>query len=199
MKSKTKLCAVCRKPFVIYRTTQKVCGVHCALAFNRGQDAKAKQKRQKAKDNRWREDNKTMGKWAKEAQTEFNRYIRTRDSLAGHGCISCDKPAAVIEAEQGWKQGGIWDCGHYLGVGAYPELRYCIINAHRQCKSCNSGSYNHVGKGRSVAASYRVNLINRIGLDFVEWLEAPHEMPQRRADDYKYIKELYRARTKELQ
>jgi hypothetical protein len=24
-------------------------------------------------------------------------------------------------------------------------------------------------------------------------------MPQRRADDYKYIKELYRARTKELQ
>ena len=46
---------------------------------------------------------------------------------------------------------------------------------------------------------YRVNLIKKIGLEWVEWLEGPHDPIKYTIDDLKNIKLTYRAKLKELQ
>jgi hypothetical protein len=46
---------------------------------------------------------------------------------------------------------------------------------------------------------YRIGLVNRIGLDAVEWLEGPHPLPKWTADDYRAIRDNYRAKLKDIQ
>jgi hypothetical protein len=121
---------------------------------------------------------KSRADWAREAQTAFNAYIRARDE--GLPCISC-----------GRHHQGQWHAGHYLSTGARPELRYTESNVHRQCAPCNT----HLSGN---AVLYRIGLIERIGLQVVEWLEGPHEMPKWTAEDYRAIRDRYRAKLKEL-
>lgn len=121
---------------------------------------------------------KSRADWAREAQTAFNAYIRARDE--GLPCISC-----------GRHHQGQWHAGHYLSTGARPELRYTESNVHRQCAPCNT----HLSGN---AVLYRIGLIERIGLQAVEWLEGPHEMPKWTAEDYRAIRDTYRAKLKEL-
>jgi len=83
------------------------------------------------------------------ATTHFNKFIRTRD--AGKRCISCN---SLIFS----------DAGHFYSAGHYPTLRFNENNVHGQCKRCNyflSGNLN----------KYRINLIERIGIDKVEKLD----------------------------
>lgn len=121
---------------------------------------------------------KSRSDWAKEAQTAFNAFIRARDD--GLPCISC-----------GRHHQGQWHAGHYLSTGARPELRYTESNVHRQCAPCNT----HLSGN---AVLYRIGLIARIGLEEVERLEGPHELPKWAPDDYKAIRDTYRAKLKEL-
>lgn len=132
----------------------------------------------------------------REAQTAFNAFIRARDM--DKECISCDQTIDEVELDQMWKTGGAWDCGHYLTVGAHEELRFEELNAHRQCKSCNAGSGKYTKKGHTVAQRYREKLIERIGLDKVEWLEGPHEPKRYRAEDYRAIRDKYKEKKKQL-
>lgn len=46
---------------------------------------------------------------------------------------------------------------------------------------------------------YRVNLINRIGLERVESLEGPHDPAKYTIDDLKAIKATYKAKLRELE
>lgn len=116
--------------------------------------------------------------WAKDAQTAFNAFIRSRDE--GQPCISC-----------GRHHQGQYHAGHYLSVGARPELRYTEINAHRQCAPCN----NHLSGN---AILFRVGLIKKIGVEAVEWLEGPHELPKWSIDDYREIRDFYREKLKSI-
>ena len=121
---------------------------------------------------------KSKADWSREAQTAFNAWIRARDE--GLPCISC-----------GRHHQGQWHAGHYLSTGARPELRYTESNVHRQCAPCNT----HLSGN---AVLYRIGLIHRIGSETVEWLEGPHELPKWTADDYRAIRDNYRAKLKEL-
>ena len=121
---------------------------------------------------------KSKADWAREAQTAFNAWIRARDE--GLPCISC-----------GRHHQGQWHAGHYLSTGARPELRFTESNVHRQCAPCNT----HLSGN---AVLYRIGLIHRIGSETVEWLEGPHELPKWTADDYRTIRDNYRAKLKEL-
>lgn len=103
----------------------------------------------------------------KTTQPVFNRLIRLID--AGKPCISCGK-AALDE-----KYGGSWDCGHYLTNGGFPELRFCFLNAYRQCKKCNGGSGRFSRKAKTVAQDYTEMLVERMGQAVVDWLNGPHE------------------------
>ena len=65
-------------------------------------------------------------------------------------------------------------------------------NCHKQCAPCNT----HLS-GNLVL--YRVNLIERIGLHRVEWLEGPHSPLKLSIDDLRAIRDTYRAKAKQLQ
>ena len=194
----------CRKKFKPVRPFQKGCCMDCdyeiamAAVMKKREQAAAKAKRdavekakQKRRDLRERKAQlKSRNDWVKEAQAEFNKFIRLRD--ASEPCISCG------EVNPPMLHGGQWDCGHYLSVGSHPELRFEELNAYKQCKSCNGGAGRYAGKNRTVSQKYRENLIQKIGLTKVEWLEGPHEAKHYTIDDLKEITARYKAKCKQL-
>ncbi|WP_294636610.1 recombination protein NinG [uncultured Aquabacterium sp.] len=178
-KCKSKGCGVLFAPT---RPMQTVCSVMCAVLdarIKREQAETKKRQEQRRKDRETRDKLKTRADWLKEAQAAFNAYIRARD--ADQPCISC-----------GRHHTGQWHAGHYLSRGARPELAMHPDNCHKQCAPCNT----HLS-GNLVL--YRVNLINKIGLDRVEWLEGPHEPLKLTVPDIKAIRDKYRALAKQLE
>ena len=128
------------------------------------------------------------------AQKSFNAFIRKRDELLN--CISCDRTLEQVMLTDGWKTGGAWDCGHYLTRGGFPELRFEELNAHKQCKTCNGGSNKYAKKTRLVSEAYRINLIEKIGIENVEWVEGPHDPAKYTVEDLKAIDKKYKAKLK---
>lgn len=184
---KTKTCKVCREKFTPARPLQTTCSVPCALEWGQRQLAKkqAKEAREeRAKDKAKREKLKTRSDWIKEAQIAFNRFIRLRD--AGRPCICCGVPLASERV------GGGFDCGHYRSVGSAPHLRFDERNAHGQTKQCNR---HRAGR----AVDYRRGLVDRIGLDALEALEADQTPRKWTVDELKAIRDLYRAKAKALE
>lgn len=184
-KCKSKGCGVLFTPT---RPMQTVCSVMCAVLdarIKREQAETKKRQEQRRKDREARDKLKTRSDWIKEAQREFNKYIRLRD--AGLGCISCDAQL-VHEAAAG----GGYDCGHFRSVGSAPHLRFDPRNAAGQCKRCN-----RYGSGRVV--EYRKGLVLRHGLAFVEGIEADQTPRHYTVDDLKAIRDKYRALAKQLE
>lgn len=139
---------------------------------HKGAEKIHKQKKKESKDN-----DKSLR--TKEAQKAFNAYIRYRD--ASLCCISC-----------GRNHNGQYHAGHYRSRGAHPELRFEELNCHKQCAPCN----NHLSGNIS---NYRINLIEKIGADKVEWIEGPHEIIKYTCEDLKAIELKYKAKIKQLE
>lgn len=126
---------------------------------------------------------KPRGKLIAEADRAFCAYIRKRDQLAGHTCISSGKPLD-------WSGNNV-DAGHYRSRGSAPHLRYDERNCHAQSKHDNrylSGN----------AVDYRIGLISRIGLAEVEALEADQKPRKYSNDDLIAINAKYVAKLKAL-
>lgn len=179
----------CHKRFTPARPFQEVCDTpECAQAF-------AEQKREKVRIARAKKDRaeiKARKEKAKrpqdlksEARTAFHAYVRARDIAAGYGCIDCGKP---FEPQ---KPGGSVDAGHYLSRGSHPNLAFSEINTNAQRKNCNR-------PGGTTAAAHRLGMVTRYGLAAVEALEADTEPRRYRADDYRRIRDTYRAKLKDL-
>lgn len=83
------------------------------------------------------------------AQQAVNAYVRVRDR--GKPCISCGEYAEL-------------QAGHYLSTGARPDIRFEPDNIHGQCHRCN---IDMAGNRKE----FRLGLIDRYGLEFVERLE----------------------------
>ena len=185
-KPKTCKNPACRASFVPQRLGQAVCSPKCALATVEVQKAKEKKSLAQAgrRDIKVRKEAlKTRGDHIREAQQAFNEYIRTRDQVAGHLCISSGKPLD-------WS-GNAVDAGHYRSVGSAPHLRFDERNCHAQSKQDNrflSGN----------AVDYRIGLIARIGQDAVDALEFDQSVRKYTVDEIKDIKATYRAKTREL-
>tara|TARA_R110002012_G_scaffold116172_1_gene263591 strand:+ start:63 stop:623 length:561 start_codon:yes stop_codon:yes gene_type:complete len=122
---------------------------------------------------------KTRAEWLRDAQKWFNKYVRLRDRY--EPCISCQRYHT-----------GQYHAGHYLSVGANPELRFNELNNNKQCSACN----NHLS-GNIV--NYRPNLINKIGIESVEWLEGPHKPAKYTIEQLKEIIAKYKAKCKEIE
>jgi len=171
---KDKTCKICREKFTPIRPLQSVCGFDCAIATaKKTREVKERKEHREAKLKL-----KSRADWLKEAQAIFNQYIRLRDEK--ESCISC-----------GRFHEGQYHAGHYRTVGANPELRFNELNVHKQCSACNNYLSGNIIK-------YRQNLINKIGLQLVTWLEGPHEPAKLTIDDIKDIKALYKQKIKEL-
>lgn len=173
----------CHGRYRPFNSLQQCCpNPRCAIEA--GKSAVAKRARRELK--AYREKSKSRGEWLKEAQAAFNRFIRARDY--DKPCISCGVTGTTKEA----LTGGYWDCGHYRSVGACPELRFEELNAHRQCKRCNSQLSGNV-------VEYRIRLIVRIGAAKVAWLEEEHPAKKYSIEDLKQIKKHYSKLANELE
>ena len=178
LKRKDKACRVCKKIFTpqYNATGQIVCSWECAIEQSRQKQQKAAEKAQKKRDAKERDNLKPRSRRIAEAQVAFCRYIRARDY--GKPCISCGSWSGDI------KFGGATDCGHYRSTGAAPHLRYCTWNAAGQCVKCNrylSGNVVEMRKG----------MIERFGLDRVEWVENNNDVRKFDIDYLKRVKTIF--------
>lgn len=130
---------------------------------------KAGRKRRKAK----RESLKSKSQWDREAQSAFNRYIRIRDE--GKPCVSCGNP---LLGKSNYLTGSAIDASHYRSRGAASHLKFNVFNVHSACTRCNRQLSGN-------AVEYRIRLVDRIGLERVERLEADN-FPRR--FDVAYLK-----------
>ena len=189
-------CKTCRQPFKpTYNTIQPTCSVPCAIEYTRQAHQKSRKEADKAFKKKFRDSDRPWH--IKTLEKIFNKFIRLRDD--GDNCISCGRTDADVKRTDGWKTGGAWDCGHFLSVGSHPELRFCELNAYRQCKSCNGGSGKYTKKRHTVSKEYRINLVARIGLDKVEWLEGPHEPAKYTIPELQEMIKEYRAKIREME
>lgn len=184
---KPKTCKVCRTKFHPTRPMQPVCeSFECRVRFAEQKAEKSRAERKKAErkaDKERKEKLKTRSDWLKEAQVAFNAFIRERDRLAGFRCISSGRPLD-------WS-GNAVDAGHYRSTGAAPHLRFNEDNCHAQSKHDNQYLAGN-------AVDYRINLVKRIGLARVEALESDNTPRKWTVAELKAIRDLYRAKLKEL-
>ena len=180
-----KRCKVCRQPFEPRPPRALVCSEDCAGAFAVSKRLKEERRAEKAaqalerKDKKARKERlKSRSELAREAQQAFNQWVRLRD--ADKPCISC-----------GRHHEGQYHAGHYLSVGARPELRYEPFNVWKQCSPCNT----HLSGN---AVLFRQALVREIGLERVEWLEGPHPAKKYTADELRAIKTEYAAKARKL-
>ena len=174
--ARAKSCKACGSKFEPVRSTQVICfSLPCAIQHTA--NLKAKRERKETRERKAKL--KTRRDWLRDTQAVVNRYVRIRD--AGKPCISCGTTRNVqIHA------------GHYRTTKAAPELRFHEWNINSQCAQCNLFDSGNL-------IEYRIGLIEKIGLEAVEWLEGPHEPKHYTVDDLKAIKADYARKTKELE
>lgn len=180
MKLNKRKCENCKERFQKTRPLQFVCSPKCGIEHERKKQAK----KQKKETRQRKEALKTKKDWTKEVQVEFNKFIRLRDH--DQPCISCGGFPTSSPLT-----GGVWDCGHYRSVGSTPELRFEEKNAYRQCKKCNRELSGN-------AVEYRKRLIERVGIEVVEWVEGPHEQKNWTIEDLKELKAHYKKLNRDL-
>lgn len=179
-------CKECGAYYIKKQSTQQVCSMKCAIAYSK-RKAEEKRKKQEKSDRleasrRMRERKeklKSRSDWLKDLQRVFNEFIRLRD--VDLPCISC-----------GRYHQGQYHAGHYRSVGACPELRFNEDNVHKQCSACNSHLSGNI-------LEYRLGLIEKIGLERVEFLERKDHPPLKLSvEEIKALIKVYRAKVREL-
>lgn len=198
---KAKACRACKTLFQPRSAWAKACSPMCGLEIARQANekkAKAAAVADKRETRARKEAIKPIGEHRAEAKVAMQKMRRLEELAKGRGCMSCGRSQSEVVGTDGWKPGGAWDGGHYLGKGARPELALEPLNIWLQCKSCNAGSSKYARKGYTVNVSFRVNLIETIGLETVEWLEGPHASKNYTIEDLKAIKKACNARSREL-
>lgn len=184
MTFRRKTCPHCRKKLEAGHVIHDEC-IDAWTVERKAKEARAEAKRQRmaakverAETRKRKEAVKSPAMLRKEVERVFNEFIRLRD--ADLPCISC-----------GRHHQGQWHAGHYLSVGAHPELRFSERNVHKQCAPCNNYLSGNIVK-------YRIGLVNRIGLEAVEWLEGPHPRAKWTEDELRAIRDEYKEKVKEL-
>jgi len=179
----------CRIEFMPFNSLQQWCSGLCGFEISQKKLANKEKKQNAAKKKiekierqilkARKKSIKTRAQYLKEAQAAFNKFIRLRDH--SEPCVCCNE-----------YYGGQYHAGHYLSVGAHPELRFEEDNCHKQKSSCNNFKSGN-------QAEYRINLIEKIGVERVEWLEGAHDLPKLTIDEIELIRKKYTKLSKELE
>lgn len=176
-KLKTCQATGCRVKFKQFNSLHVACSPLCAITVVR-QKHETKAKAQRKVDRLKRESLRDLKWYVKKAQTSFNAFIRYRDR--NELCISCQK-----------RTGAKMNAGHYLSCGARSELRFHPSNCHLQCEHCNSWLSSN-------AILYRVNLIKKVGVKMVDYMENFNNPQRLTIDDLKEITAHYKQELKYL-
>jgi len=123
------------------------CSVKCAISYSN----KLKENDWKKRKAKIKKDMLTVQDYVKLAQGVFNKWIRERDK--GQPCISCGK-----------KINGVKHASHYMSAGGHSIIRFHEDNVWTSCYSCNVALSGNLIK-------YRMKLIDKIGVERVEFLE----------------------------
>ena len=174
---KPRKCATCAEVFTPDRMGQIACSPRCAY-----QSVEAKKRKEyKAETVRRKKELLADDKkhWKEKAKKACHAYIRARDERLP--CVSCGTTANVQYA-----------AGHYRPSGVNSALRYDERNIHKQCnKYCNSAN-----SGNLIA--FRKTIIERIGIEAVEWLDSNHEVKRWTLDELKQIHQYYTDKLRQL-
>lgn len=154
------------------------CSVECLAAHARSARKASQAKKERKAMREAKERVKTRQQWMKEAQAEFNRYIRARDK--DDPCISC-----------GRYHDGQYHAGHYRTTAAAGHLRFNEDNVHKQCAPCN----NHMSGNIS---NYRPRLLDKIGAERLAAIENNNDSHAWTMDELKEIKATYKAKLKAI-
>ena len=164
-----KICKACKSSYEPRNRDQSICSVACALQYVEKKNKEEFDKQTRAlKRKYYNTDRKHL---TQKAQKVFNQYIRMRDE--GKACISC-----------GWDEKCQMHAGHYRSSGSAPALRFEPLNCHLQCAQCNRHKSGNL-------TNYRSNLIKKIGLTKVEWLEGMHPVHPLSIDALKQLYKKY--------
>lgn len=170
-------CRACGGLFSRVRPMQVACSLPCSIRV--AQDRRAKQER---KDHAARKlAAKPRSRLLAEAQAEFNRYIRLRDT--GRPCISCGRDAH-------W--GGQWHASHLRSVGAASALRFHLWNVWRACSICNHHLSGNV-------AEYERRLRTFIGDARVDWLRAQNKPAEFSREYLERLRRVFRKKANRLE
>lgn len=172
---KLKTCKICGSEFRPQQTTQRVCGIRCAIELAEANTAKKLRKQTREAKARL----KSRQEWLAEAQQSCNQYIRARDE--GLPCVSC-----------GRQHNGQHHASHYRSVGACSSLRFHPLNIWRSCAPCNNNLSGNI-------VEYRINLCQKLGADIVEWLESQPKAYSWTIEDAKEIRDWYKQLKKDLE
>lgn len=182
---KLRKCAVkeCRREFMPISGWQLICtdSFTCALAWREQEAAKreAKKAKREAAEHRAKlADSRRLSHWLGLTERVVNHFIQTRDK--GKPCISCGTHRTVR-----------WEAGHFLSVGARPELRFVAKNINLQCHRCNV----HLSGNQ---AAYRPGLVAKFGLGAVEALEGPHATAKYTREALEELRKQFAAETRNL-
>ena len=173
-------CRICKAEYTKRSMTHKVCSPECSKLYVEKENAREERRFIKAR----KLAIKPRSAYLKEAKTTLHAYIRARDE--GKSCISCStlliKSGAV---------GGDYDAGHFRSVGSAKHLEFVEANINGQCKRCN----NYLA-GNPIA--YRIGLITRYGLPFVESIETDTAPRKLTIADFEAMKIDYKQKIKSL-
>lgn len=146
-KVKEKKCAWCKKPFSpSYKTTEKVCSVSCGIDWAKNDIKEKNAKLERAETKILKAGLLTHKDWLGILQVKINIIARTIDTE--FSCISSRRTKGQMHA------------GHFLTVGAHPNVRFHLFNIWKQTSRDNT--YN----GGNVT-EYLFNLYRLFGNDFV--------------------------------
>jgi NinG protein len=157
---KPKACKSCGTRFVPFSSTSRACSPVCALTLAKGSREKAEKKAKvvdrketKAKLEKF----KKPTQWEAECRAIVQKIARLRDR--DDGCISC---------HMGKDYKGRWHGSHFRPAGNNAAVQFHLWNINKACAQCN------LFKGGNIGA-YRPRLVEKIGLDRVEWLESQNQ------------------------
>lgn len=165
-----KVCAMCPMEFVPRSSFATCCSQRCAMR-KVTRDRAEREAKEKAEIKARKEKLKTVTEWEDECRRIVQKIARIRDR--NDGCISC---------HVGPNYGGQWHGSHYRSVGACSNTQFLLWNIHKACAQCNK----YKGGNREF---YRPRLIEKIGLERVEWLDAQNQVTKRSGPAYiEYLK-----------
>ncbi len=170
-------CKNCKNKFEAVRFNQKFClDAECVRVWVESEKAK----QWKVKKQKMQQELETVQDFMNMTQVVFNRFIRERDKH--ENCISCGKHI-----------NGVRHASHYLSAGGHSNVRYHEDNVWVSCYKCNV-----MLSGNQV--EYRKRLIDKIGIERVEWLESNGATERRYTkEELREIMKEYKQKVKELE
>ncbi|MCC8376393.1 MULTISPECIES: recombination protein NinG [Photorhabdus] len=191
-KLRIRKCKACRREYQPVRQLQNTCSIECAIVKGSKDQKKKKEKLERELKKKQQQELaekkdklkarrlaiKPRSYFIQQAQRSVNAYIRYRDK--DKPCVSC----GACESSR-------WDAGHYRTTSAAPQLRFDERNIQRQCIVCNQ---HHSGN----LVLYRIELIERIGIEAVENIESNHDRHRWTIEECKAIKAEFDEKLKKL-